>query len=178
MGVWSDIGRERAVAVSTSGMCRPGECSPHSTTHHAPRATHMFTWGVAQQRTRTQSTRECFGAGHGISPGRVGCGSVVFAATTTLQPAAASLRQHTRPMPRDPPVTMATRPLRSRLPLSSWVRTSVTFCIRGRLMAREACCAQEEAGGRVAVGGGVAKLEWWARKANSSRACATRRKER
>ena len=114
---------------------------------HAARDAHdaLRTCSGAQQRMRTQSTRECFGEGHGISPGRVGCGSVVFAATTTLQPAAASFRQHTRPMPRDPPVTMATRPLRSRLPLSSWVRTSVTFCIRGRLMAREACCAQEEA---------------------------------
>lgn len=48
-----------------------------------------------------------------IVPGSVGCGAIVFATTATEQPARASARQHSRPMPREPPVTIATLPLRS-----------------------------------------------------------------
>ena len=46
-------------------------------------------------------------------PGRVGCGEADFAATTTCAPARASAKHTSRPIPRLPPVTIATRPRRS-----------------------------------------------------------------
>ena len=45
-------------------------------------------------------------------PGRVGCGVTVFAAMTTWHPSLARARAHSLPMPREPPVIIATRSCR------------------------------------------------------------------